>query len=296
MERPYVGSGGAAASADVDSGYPATVNADSAGATPPELDTGVPHPARVYDALLGGKDNFAADRQVADAIRVSPAGEIAPVANRDFLRRVVTFLSTEAGIDQFLDVGTGLPTAPNVHEVAQALNPAARIVYVDNDPIVLVHARALLVSASDGVTSYVDADIRDPETILAHARETLDFSRPVGLLLLAIGHFLDDEDDAYGVVGRLVDALPSGSYLAMSHLTGEFQPEDTKKTEAMYRAQGMKLRSRTKDEFTRFFDGLELVEPGVTLTHLWHPDAQDRIPVDTPGEHSPGYSAVGRKA
>ncbi|WP_073260584.1 SAM-dependent methyltransferase [Cryptosporangium aurantiacum] len=272
------------------------MDAQTDGRTPAELDTGVPHPARVYDALLGGKDNFAADRQVADAIRANPAGEIGPLANRDFLRRAVTYLSTEAGIDQFLDVGTGLPTAPNVHEVAQTINPAARVVYVDNDPIVLVHARALLVSAPEGLTSYVDADIRDPETILAHARETLDFSRPIGLLLLAIGHFLDDEDDAYGVAGRLVEALPSGSYLVMSHLTGEFQPEETKKTEAMYKAQGMKLRARSEEEFTRFFDGLALIEPGVTLTHRWRPDALDRIPADTPGEQAPGYGAVGRKA
>ncbi|EXG80677.1 SAM-dependent methyltransferase [Cryptosporangium arvum] len=260
--------------------------------TSAQLDTGTPHPARVYDALLGGKDNFAADRQVADAIRANPAGEIGPLANRDYLRRVVTFLAGEVGIDQFLDVGTGLPTSPNVHEVAQSVNPAARVVYVDNDPIVLVHARALLVG---GTTSYVDADIRDPETILAHARVTLDFHRPVALLLLAIGHFLDDEDDAYGVVRRLVDALPPGSYLAMSHLTGEFQPEETKKTEAMYKAQGMTLRARTKDEFTRFFDGLELVEPGVTLTHRWRPDALDRVPADTPGEQAPGYGAVARR-
>ncbi|TQS44409.1 SAM-dependent methyltransferase [Cryptosporangium phraense] len=260
-----------------------------------DVNTGTPHPARVYDALLGGTANFAADREIADAIRVNPAGEIAPLANRDFLRRAVAYLATEAGVDQFLDVGSGLPTSPNVHEVAQAIIPAARIVYVDNDPIVLVHARTLLSSTPEGSSSYVDADVRDPGTILAAARQTLDFERPVALLLLAVGHFLDDEHDPYGVVGTLLDALPAGSYLAMTHLTGEFQPDETAKTEAMYRAQGMVLRARTRDEFARFFDGLELVEPGVVLVPRWRPDADDRVSPDEPGERAPLYGAVGRK-
>jgi hypothetical protein len=271
------------------------VDANTDNRTPSELDTGLPHPARVYDALLGGKDNFAADRRVADAMRANPGSEIGALANRDFLRRAVTFLATEAGIDQFLDVGTGLPTYPNVHEVAQSTMPSARIVYVDNDPIVLVHARALLTSSAEGSTSYIDADIRNPETILAAARETLDFDRPVALLLLAIGHFLDDEHDPYGVVGALVDALPSGSYLVMSHLTAEFQPEETAKTEAMYRAQGMVLRPRSRDEIAQFFDGLELAEPGVVLTQRWRPDNNDRISSEEPGERAPVYGAVARK-
>ncbi|GAA0253755.1 SAM-dependent methyltransferase [Cryptosporangium japonicum] len=271
------------------------MDANSGNRTPSALDTGVPHPARVYDALLGGRDNFAADRRVADAMRANPAAEIGALANRDFLRRAVTFLAGEAGIDQFLDVGTGLPTSPNVHEVAQALTPSARVVYVDNDPIVLAHARALLSSSPEGSTGYVDADVRNPLTILAAARETLDFDRPIGLLLLAVGHFLDDEHDPYGALGTLLAALPAGSYLVMSHLTAEFLPDETARTVAMYRAQGMVLRPRRREEIARFFDGLELAEPGVVLVQRWRPGPDDRISAEEPGERAPVYGAVARK-
>jgi hypothetical protein len=195
----------------------------SSDSTSSRLDTSVPHPARRYNYWLGGKDNFAADRESGDAIAAAfPAIRTAVQENRGFLQRAVTFLTKEVGIRQFLDIGTGLPTANNTHEVAQAIAPESRIVYVDNDPLVLVHARALLTSSPQGATAYLDADLRDSHRILAEVRGTLDFSQPIAVMLVAILHFIPDEADPYGIVARLVDALPSGSYLVMSHATGDF--------------------------------------------------------------------------
>jgi hypothetical protein len=193
------------------------------------FDTDRPHPARVYDYLLGGKDNFAPDRAAAEAgLKVNPNAATAPLQNRAFLRRTVRFLAEEAGVRQFLDIGTGLPTSPNVHELAQAIDPSCRIVYVDNDPIVLAHARALLTSAPEGRTAYVDANLQDGNRILQAAEllENLDLDRPVALLLFAILHFLDEDDDPYGLVERLMAALPSGSYLVLSHITADFERPD----------------------------------------------------------------------
>ena len=239
------------------------------------LDTGRPHPARVYDFLLGGKDNFAADRAAAaEGLKVNPNAATAPRQNRAFLQRTVRFLTAEAGIRQFLDIGTGLPTSPNVHEVAQATNPAARIVYVDNDPIVLTHARALLTSAPEGRTAYVDANLRDVDEILAapEVRDNLDLGQPVAVLLFAILHFLDDDADPYGIVNRLMAALPGGSYLVISHITADHDPEPWARFAEIMRRRGITTRLRSQAEVARFFTGLEPVEPGVVPIRRWRPD------------------------
>lgn len=246
---------------------------------PPEqvrdLGTDRPHPARVYDYLLGGKDNYAPDRKAAEeGMRANPNSLIPPRENRSFLRRAVHYLAAEAGIRQFLDIGTGLPTSPNVHEVAQAVAPDARIVYVDNDPIVLTHARALLTSSPAGRTRYIDADLRDVDAILdsPELRETLDLDRPVALLLIAILHFIGDDDDPAGIVSRLLDALPPGSHLALSHLTGDYDPGAWAGVAAVYRKSGVTMQVRSKPEIERFFHGLELVEPGVQSLPRWRPE------------------------
>jgi S-adenosyl methyltransferase len=240
-----------------------------------ELHVDRPHPARVYDYLLGGKDNFAADRAAAEqGMKANPNSLIPPRENRAFLRRVVHHLAAEVGIRQFLDIGTGIPTRPNVHEVAQQVAPEARIVYVDNDPMVLVHARALLTSTPQGRTEYIDADLRDVDTILQspQLRKTIDFNQPVGLLLIAILHFIGDEDDPSGIVQRLLSALPAGSYLALSHLTGDFDPQAWEGVAAVYRRNGVTMQVRSRAEIERFFTGVELVEPGVRVLPDWRPD------------------------
>jgi S-adenosyl methyltransferase len=237
---------------------------------PPSIDSSVAHPARRYDYWLGGKDNFAADRESGDAIAAKfPAIRTAVLENRRFLRRAVTYLAGSAGIRQFLDIGTGLPTADNTHDVAQAIAPASRVVYVDNDPLVLVHARALLAGSAQGATAYVNADLRDPEKILddRELRQTLDFSQPVALMLIAILHFIAEEEDPYAIVRRLVDALPSGSYLVISHATSDYLPPAlVADISAGKHGQG---RLRTKAELARFFEGLELVAPGVVPLAEW---------------------------
>jgi hypothetical protein len=260
------------------------------------LDTSVPHPARRYDYWLGGKDNFAADRESADAIAAAyPEVRIAAIENRWFLHRAVRFLAQEAGIRQFLDIGTGIPTSPNVHEIAQSVDPGARIVYVDNDPIVLAHARALLTSSREGRTAYIDADLRQPEDILGdpELRGTLDLTRPVALMMVAILHFVLDDRDPYGVVARLVDAMPPGSYLVMSHVTYDFLPPDTiADLNAANAARNVEFRPRSRAEFTRFFDGMELVPPGIVSVAQWR--AED-APQPRPSAETTGvYGAVAR--
>lgn len=263
---------------------------------PPEIDTRRPHPARVYDYLIGGKSNFAADREtVAKVLAKSPNARIAPRENRAFLGRAVRFLTAEVGLRQFLDIGTGLPTTNNVHEVAQAIEPSSRIVYVDNDPLVLVHARALLTSAPEGRTAYIQADIRDPEAILAApaARELLDFSQPVGLMLVGILHLLADADNPAEIVATLLNALPSGSYLVASHLTMEHDRERTAAGQAVMRDAGITMQKRDSDLFAEIaFSGLNLVPPGVVLVSEWRPD--DRQPRPSPAEVSI-YGGVARK-
>ncbi|MET0494492.1 MAG: SAM-dependent methyltransferase [Actinoplanes sp.] len=237
---------------------------------PPSIDSSVAHPARRYDYWLGGKDNFAADRESGDAIAEKfPAIRTAVVENRRFLRRAVTYLTETAGLRQFLDIGTGLPTANNTHEVAQAIAPGSRIVYVDNDPLVLTHARALLTSAPEGMTAYVDADLREPEKILAapELRGTLDLTQPVALMLVATLHFITEQDDPYAIVRRLLSALPPGSHLAISHATSDYLPPELVADITSGRhGQG---RLRTRAEITRFFTGLELIPPGVAPVAEW---------------------------
>jgi len=242
---------------------------------PSGIDSSTAHAARRYDYWLGGKDNFAADRESGDEIAEKfPAIRTAVVENRRFLRRAVSFLAGEAGVRQFLDIGTGLPTAENTHEVAQAIAPESKIVYVDNDPLVLVHARALLTSSAEGKTAYVDADLRDPEKILddPQLRETLDLTQPVALMLVATLHFLDEQDDPYAIVRRLAAALPTGSYLVISHATSDYLPPELVADISSGRHGRGQLRTRA--EVTRFFDGLDLLPPGVVPLPEWRAETE----------------------
>ncbi|WP_084692396.1 SAM-dependent methyltransferase [Parafrankia elaeagni] len=240
-----------------------------------QLQSAVPHSARMYDYYLEGKDNFAADREAAEAaVAVFPYIAEAARANRRFLHRVVRYLARDAGIDQFLDVGTGIPTSPNLHEVSQALVPETAVVYVDNDPLVLAHARALLPSSPQGRTAYLDCDLLDPERIITsdEVRQTLDLSRPVALTLIAVLHFVPDEADPLGVVGRLLDELPSGSYLALSQMTADFAEESIGLLAETYRDRGIAAQPRSRAEVAKFVEQLELVEPGIVAAHRWRPD------------------------
>jgi O-methyltransferase involved in polyketide biosynthesis len=237
----------------------------------PKLDTHVPHSARVWNYLLGGKDNFAADRKVGDEVRrVYP--EIAEVARtaRGFLVRAVRYLVVEAGIRQFLDIGTGLPTANNTHEVAQAIAPESRIIYVDNDPLVLVHARALLTSSPQGATDYIDADVRDTDRILHTAAATLDFTKPVAIIMQGVLGYIRDDHEAHSILKRLLDAVPSGSYLAIGD--GTKTSEVHADVERTAQEGGLDYHYRTPEQIAHFFDGLELLEPGVVSMPRWRPD------------------------
>ena len=240
---------------------------------PSGLDTSVPHIARVYDYWLGGKDNFAVDREAAEQVIAAYPGILRDVrAQRAFLANAVGYLAGVVGIRQFLDIGTGIPTANNTHEVAQDVEPGCRVVYVDNDPMVLAHARALLDSEPEGATDYVDADMHDPEKILAQAAATLDFSRPVAVMLISVLHLIPDEDDPHAIVTRLMEAVPSGSWLALSHPARDVHPQQV--TEAASRFNQLapaKATLRTRAEILRFFDGLELLEPGLVQVHRWRP-------------------------
>ncbi len=241
----------------------------------PKLDTRHAHSARVYNYWLGGKDNFAADREAAEQAIAANPGIVADArANRMFLARAVRYLATDCGIRQFLDIGAGLPTASNTHEVAQDAAPDARIVYVDNDPMVLSHARALLSSTPEGRTAYIDSDLRDIPAIMEQAARTLDLAAPVALMLLIILHMIPDEDDPYGIVSGLVDALPAGSYLVLAHPASDVraanQAEMTRRVNE--RMRGPQATMRDRAAISRFFDGLDLVEPGVVQPQHWRPD------------------------
>ncbi|MFB9235844.1 SAM-dependent methyltransferase [Plantactinospora siamensis] len=261
---------------------------------PPGVDTSRPSIARVYDYYLGGKDNFAVDREAAEmALRVTPDGAEAGRACRAFLRRSVRYLAAEAGVRQFLDLGSGLPTQGNVHEVAQRVDPAARVVYVDNDPMALAHGRALL--ADSRTTAVVGADVREPDEILNNpdVRRMIDRDLPVGLLLLAILHHLHDHEDPGGVVRRLVAAVPSGSYLAISHFTdpGAAHPEVSRRTREVEKVFNATLgtgRWRSPEEIMSFFDGLEMVSPGLVPLAEWRPDAEE-----TAGQTDTYYTIFG---
>jgi S-adenosyl methyltransferase len=258
-----------------------------------KFDTSVPNVARIYDALLGGKDNYASDRKaVARILEIEPDSAGVARQNRAFLGRVVRFLAEEKGIRQFLDIGSGLPTASNVHEVAQSCAPESRIVYADNDVAVLAHARALLVSTPEGKCGYVDSDLRDTGGIVTQATEILDFSQPVAVLLIAILHFVPDLDDPWGIVGRLMGAVPPGSYLAVSHATPEsFADAASKELLSKVYAETASggVTPRPKAEIERFFGGLEMTDPGVVSISAWRPAPGD------PATRTLFYGGVARK-
>jgi S-adenosyl methyltransferase len=262
----------------------------------PGIDTFRAHTARVYDYFIGGKNHFAADREAAKKVlAANPTAVTGPRQNRAFLGRAVNYLAAEAGIRQFLDIGTGLPTTSNVHEVAQAVLPSARVVYVDNDPLVLAHARALLTSDPEGRTAYIDADLRKPEDILLHpaTREVLDFSRPIALMLVAILHFIGDDEHPAEIVATLVDALPPGSYVVASHFTAEHSPEGSAAGTRAYRGAGLHVQPRDSEEFAEIaFPGLDLVPPGVVVVSEWRPEGLGPRP--TPAEVA-CYGGVARK-
>ena len=266
------------------------------------IDTNVAHMARIYDYLLGGTNHFAVDREVAERVTAALPGGIEGArtnirANRDFLAWAVRWLAGEQGIRQFLDIGTGIPNADNVHAVAQQTAPDARVVYVDHDPVVLAHAHELLQSTADGATAYIDGDLRQPEPILAEASKTLDLGRPTAVMLLGILHYLPDDEDPYGIVGRVVDAVPSGSYVVVSHLASDLFPEQMAELAERHNdgdndtAEEAVLRDRA--QVARFLDGLELIDPGVVPLNEWRPGGTN--PLGLGDAVIPIYAAIARK-
>ncbi len=248
---------------------------------PPGVNANVPHSARIYDYWLGGKDNFAVDRAVGHAMaEIIPEMRAMAGENRRFVHRAARDLVAKEGIRQFLDIGTGIPTRPNLHEIAQQVAPETRVVYADNDPIVLVHARALMISSPEGRSEYISADLRDPESILHDPvlLETLDLSRPVGLTLIAILMLLADEEDPWDKVAALRDAMPSGSVVCITHPTADFAPDQVAHAVAVATGAGMTLVARTRAEVERFFGDWEMLEPGLVPVSAWRPDE----PVENP--------------
>jgi len=259
----------------------------------PSFDPGVPNPARMWNYWLGGKDNFAADRELAERVlEVMPSMPFIAQAARLFLIDAVHRLATVHGIGQFLDIGTGLPTADNTHDVAQRAAPGSRIVYVDHDPVVLTHAQALLASSPEGATDYLQADLRDTETILKGASRTLDLSRPVAVLLVAVLHFIPDADDPYAIVTRLMDAVPSGSYLVMAHAASDIDPEAAAEMARRYnKMSSAPITVRNREQVARFFDGLDLLPPGLVPISQWGLAGQ----IDATVGGLAGYCGIGRK-
>ncbi|WP_327286875.1 SAM-dependent methyltransferase [Streptomyces sp. NBC_01198] len=242
--------------------------------------TDIPHSARMYDYYLGGRTNYRPDREAANEVAtIFPGIFLSAVENRDFMHRATRVLARSHGIRQWLDIGSGIPTSPNLHEVAQSIADDARVVYIDHDPIVLNYARALLRSTPAGRTAYVQADVTQPDSILSDqtVTATLDLSRPVALSLNALLHFIPDDRDAYGIVARLMAGLPSGSALAISHCTPDFAPEVWAEVEGVYRSAGTPGQVRTREEVARFFDGLDLIDPGIAVGHRWRPEESTRI-------------------
>ncbi len=256
------------------------------------IDTSVAHSARVHDYGLGGKDNFAADRAAGDAVIQAYPGIVASVrANRAFLARVVRFLAAEAGIRQFLDIGTGIPASNNTHEVAQSVASDCRVVYVDYDPVVLLHAQALLTSSAQGALDYIDADLREPQKLLAQAARTLDFSRPVAVMLIAIMHLIGDQDDPGGIIRQLMEAVPAGSYLALSQVASDIEAEQMAEAAMRYNRLARETqRHRSHAEVMRFFDGLGLLEPGLVPVQRWRPASEIEARA-----HSAMWGGVGHK-
>jgi S-adenosyl methyltransferase len=259
----------------------------------PTLDLSVANQARIYDYLLGGKDNYEVDRAATNAVlAIYPGMVFNATANRAFLGRAVRFLAGEAGIRQFLDIGTGIPTAGNTHQVAQDVAPEARVVYVDYDPVVLSHARALLRSHQAGATQYVDADLRDTDTVLRGARELLDFTKPVAITLLATLHAVPEADDPHGKVAKLLDAVPPGSFLALSHIASDLLDAETRDgiTDVSDEMIEQEFSFRSRDEVTRFFAGTDLVPPGIVRVEEWRP-----APGPDDAAKSSLWAGVGRK-
>ncbi|HEV2343423.1 MAG TPA: SAM-dependent methyltransferase [Actinocrinis sp.] len=248
----------------------------SGGADASEIDTGTPHPARMYDYYLGGHDNYEVDRMAAEeVITIVPTIREMARANRAFLGRAVRFVARQ-GVRQFLDIGTGIPGPGNTNDVARQVSPDARVVYVDNDPIVLAHARALLAGHDPEHTTVIKADLREPEEILEHSlvRGVLDFDEPVAVLLVAVLHFIQDSDDPIGIVRRLMAAVPDGSYLVISHGTGDFDPEGAAAAVRSYDRTFAPIVARSKEQILRFFEGLDVVEPGIVQVPWWRPDGE----------------------
>ncbi|EFL32019.1 conserved hypothetical protein [Streptomyces viridochromogenes DSM 40736] len=249
-----------------------------------DIDTSRPHSARMYDYYLGGKDHFEIDKQAAERVaEVYPAIFVCARENRAFMHRATRVLAREHGIRQWLDIGTGIPTEPNLHQVAQSVVSDARVVYADNDPLVLKYAERLMRSSPEGRTTYIEADVNDPRTLLnaPELAEVLDLNRPVALSLNALMHFVTDAQDPYGIVRRLLDVLPSGSALALSHCTPDFDPATWQKVTDIYTSAGTPVRFRSQEDVARFFDGLDLLDPGVTVGHRWRPDATEGdVPTD----------------
>ena len=260
---------------------------------PLPFDTSKAHLARMYDYLLGGKDNYAADREATEeALKIWPDMAFAARANRAFLGRAVRYLSAQAGIRQFLDLGTGIPAGGSTHQVAQAIAPETRVVYVDYDPVVLAHARALLDSTEAGINGYIDADLRDTGTILGQTAKLLDLTQPTAVILAAILHVIPEADDPYAIVARLLDAVPSGSYLALSHLGPEFFDPDTLREaqDVSGRRIQQQMTWRDREQVERFFDGTDLVEPGLVRVEEWRPE-----PGPSGTDRSSLWGTVGRK-
>jgi hypothetical protein len=272
-----------------------TDSGSAPGQPPVEIDTSVAHSARIWNYWLGGKDYFPVDRRVGDRIaEMFPDIVRLARADRAFLGRAVRYLAGDVGVRQFLDIGTGLPTASNTHQVAQAVAPEARIVYVDNDPLVLVHARALLTGTREGAIDYLDADLREPNKIVEEAAQTLDFSQPVAVMLLGILHHIDDDGQAKAIVDRLVDAVPSGSFLTIAHSTNQVTGAAMDEAVRHWNQFGKpSMTLRTPEVIARFFDGLELLEPGVVSTTRWRPDPAETA--SGPIRETDEFCAVGRK-
>ncbi|MET8136831.1 SAM-dependent methyltransferase [Streptomyces sp. NPDC005251] len=265
------------------------------GSTP--IDTSKPHPARMYDYYLGGKDHYPVDAEAAEQVLGhTPDARTFARANRLFMHRAVRVLARDHGVRQFLDIGTGVPTEPNLHQVAQEQAPDCRVVYADNDPIVLAHARALLHGTPEGRVAYLQADVREPKAILEsdETRTTLDFDRPIALSLCALMHFVPDEHGAYRIVRELIDALPSGSFLTLSHGTTDFDPEGMARTQDVYVRARIPIQLRSRTQIARFFDGLELLPPGLAVTHRWHPEPDQPL-ADITDAQAGFYGGVARK-
>ncbi|ARP68715.1 methyltransferase [Streptomyces pluripotens] len=260
------------------------------GFSPERIDTSRPHSARMYDWFLDGKDHYPVDAEAAaEVLELFPHVKDTAWANREFMHRAARFVARQ-GVSQFLDVGTGIPTEPNLHQIVQEVTPSARVVYADNDPIVLRHAEALLHGTPEGRTAYLHVDIREPERIVEYAREHLDLSRPVGLSLIALLPFVTDERNPCGILRTLLEPLAPGSHLMVSHVSAEFDPEVWERIKAVYRSGGTPVQARSHAEVTRFFDGLELYAPGVVAATSWRAEPGMRV-----REKQPVYVGVARK-